>query len=214
MELNYTCLEILKVLYTKKRYVPVTDLANHLGKTERSVRYSLDIIDKFLVQNNLPYLDREFGRGIALRNTTDVTRVLQRYLTIETPFQYKFSTEEREQFLGICLLIGRKKYMPVVELARQLVVSYGTTTLDLNAVEKKIRENHLELERKSRMGICVRGDEFAIRQLCLKWLTESISLSEYESYLCNKPLESKISLLIFNELFRDLDVDFFRELPK
>lgn len=214
MELNFTCLEILKILYNENGYISVTDLAERLGKTERSVRYSLDIIDKYLEQKGLPYLSREFARGVRLNATPETSAILQDYLSVSTPFQYKFSTKERETYLEICLLLGHKKYIPITDLAKKLVVSYGTISADLCTVEKWMEEQHLTVSRRSRMGIQICGDETLIRRTCLQKLTESISLQEYECYLCGKPLESKVSLLIFSELFCDLDVDFFRELPK
>ena len=48
MELNHTCLELLKILYDQQDYVTIGDLAEQLGKTERSVRYNLDTIDAFM----------------------------------------------------------------------------------------------------------------------------------------------------------------------
>lgn len=55
MELNHTCVEILKILYNEQDYVSIADLSERLGKTERSVRYNLDIVDKYLQQHGLPF---------------------------------------------------------------------------------------------------------------------------------------------------------------
>lgn len=214
MELNHTCLEILKMLYNESGYISVADLSERLGKTERSVRYSLDIVDKYLQQNNLPFLEREFARGIKLKVTPEASAVLQGYLSVSTPYQYKFSTTERTRYLELCLLLGHKRYTPIADMAQRLVVSYGTISADLATVEAWMNAHHLTMERKSRMGIRICGSEDLIRTVCLDRLNESISLPEYECYLCGNPLESKVSLLIFSELFRDLDVAFFRELPK
>ena len=53
MELNHTCLELLKILYDQQDYVTIGDLAEQLGKTERSVRYNLDTIDAFMKKKKL-----------------------------------------------------------------------------------------------------------------------------------------------------------------
>lgn len=214
MELNHTCVEILKILYNEQDYVSIADLSERLGKTERSVRYNLDIVDKYLQQHGLPFTEREFARGIKLKVTPEVSTVLHDYLSVSTPYQYKFSTEERIRYLEICLLLGHKRYTPIADMARQLVVSYGTISTDLAAVEDWMNAHRLTMERKSRMGIRICGSEDLIRTVCLDRLNESISLQEYERYLCGNPLENKVSLLIFSELFCELDVSFFRELPK
>ena len=214
MELNHTCVEILKILYNEQDYVSIADLSERLGKTERSVRYNLDIVDKYLQQHGLPFTEREFARGIKLKVTPEVSTVLHDYLSVSTPYQYKFSTEERIRYLEICLLLGHKRYTPIADMARQLVVSYGTISTDLAAVEDWMNAHRLTMERKSRMGIRICGSEDLIRTICLDRLNESISLQEYERYLCGNPLENKVSLLIFSELFCELDVSFFRELPK
>ncbi len=64
------------------------------------------------------------------------------------------------------------------------------------------------------MGLCVQGPETKLLKTCLRRLSENISLAEYDRYLCKKPLDSKITLLILNELFNGLDIDFLRDLPK
>lgn len=55
MELNHTCLELLKILYEQKDYINIGILADRIGKTERSVRYSLDRIDEFLIRKSFPF---------------------------------------------------------------------------------------------------------------------------------------------------------------
>lgn len=214
MELNHTCLELLKILYEQKDYINIGILADRIGKTERSVRYSLDRIDEFLIRKKLPFLSRKFGTGIYLERTPETEAVLEKFLASSTPYQYKYSAEERERFLEICLLVGRSHYIPVAELAEQLTVSYGTIAADLELVEKWFAEHNLTLVKKSRMGLQVLGDEIQIQKTCLRRLGENITLAEYDRYLCKKPLDSKITLAILNELFYGLDIDFFRDLPK
>lgn len=106
MELNHTCLELLKILYDQQDYVTIGDLAEQLGKTERSVRYNLDTIDAFMKKKKLPFLHRKFGSGIYMEHTAEIESILQNLLSSVTPYQYKFSTAEREIYLELCLMIG------------------------------------------------------------------------------------------------------------
>ncbi len=214
MELNHTCLELLKILYEQRDYIPIRTLAERMEKTERSIRYSLDLVDEFLKRKKLPFLSRKFGCGVYLEHTPEMENTLKGFLTDSTPYQYKFSTEEREAYLELCLLMGRSQYIPVMELADRLTVSYGTIAADLDNVERWFAERELTLVKKSRMGLCVQGPETKLLKTCLRRLSENISLAEYDRYLCKKPLDSKITLLILNELFNGLDIDFLRDLPK
>ena len=214
MELNCTCLELLKILYDQNEYITISALAARVEKTERSVRYSLDLIDEFLNRKKLPFLSRKFGSGIYLEHTPEMEATLHEFLSTATPYQYKFSTEEREKYLSLCLLIGRSQYISIAELAERLTVSYSTITTDLDVVGKWLLENGLTLVKKSRMGLYVQGDETQILKVCLRRLSENITLAEYDRYLCKKPLDNKIALSILNELFASLDIDFFRDIPK
>lgn len=214
MELNHTCLELLKILYNQQTYISIGELANRLSKTERSVRYSLDLIDEFLMRKKLPFLSREFGNGIYLEHTPEVESVLYGLLATTTPYQYKYSIEERVKYLELSLLVGRGRYIPVSEFAKKLTVSYSTIAADLDIVEKKLQENELTLVRKSRVGLYISGEEMQILKTCLRHLNENITLAEYDRYLCKKPLDNKIALSILDELFASLDIDFFRDLPK
>lgn len=214
MELNNTCLNLLKNLYGQQDYVSISTLAEQTGKTERSVRYNLNLIDEFLYRNKLPYLSREFARGIRLKHSPEVDRVLENFLSTSTPYQYKFSTEERLKVLKLCLLIGRSQYIPIADLADRLTVSYGTITADLENVEKWLADKDIRLVRKSRMGLQAAGSEAQILRVCLRLLVESITMAECDRYLCQKPLENKIILLILDELFHNLNIDDFRDLPK
>ena len=76
MELNHTCLELLKILYDQQEYISISTLASRLAKTERSVRYSLDLIDEFLKRKKLPFLSRKFGSGIYLEHTPETEATL------------------------------------------------------------------------------------------------------------------------------------------
>lgn len=214
MELNNSCLNLLKTLYAQEDYITISTLAEQIGKTERSVRYNLNIIDEFLRRKNLPFLSREFAQGIRLEHTPEVDAVLKTFLATSTPYQYKFSTAEREKFLKLGLLVGRKRYIPVGEFAERLTVCNGTVTADLVQVERWLEGKQLKLIKKSRMGLHVAGDETQILRSCIQLLNENITLAEYDRYLCNKPLDDKVTLIILNELFQGLDIDFFRELPK
>lgn len=214
MELNHTCLELLKILYDQKDYIGIDTLAAKVGKTERSIRYSLDLVDEFLSRKKLPLLSRKFGSGIYLEHTPAIDELLRRFLASSTPYQYKFSNTEREKYLEICLLVNRSRYIPVADLAERLTVSYGTIITDLDAVEEWMAAHELTLVKRSRMGLQVQGEEAQIQKMCLRRLSENITLAEYDRYLCKKPLNDKITLMILNELFDGLDIDFFRDLPK
>lgn len=214
MELNHTCLELLKILHEKKDYTSISELAEQLKMTERTIRYSLDRVDMFLARKNLPLLAKQFGQGVQLDCTPDLERTLQRFFTEATPYQYKFSAKEREQFLTIYLLAAGDRYVTQAEITNWLTVSNGTVAADLVNIEKWLEEKGFSLIKKSRMGAKVKGEEIRILHVCLDYLSEIDTLSQYDRYLCRKPLDHKIASRIMDALFQDLDATVFRRLVK
>lgn len=214
MELNHTCVSLLKILYNCQDYVPINKLAEQMGKTERSVRYDLDLLDKFFQQNSLPPLSRRFGAGIYLEHTPGLEVLLQGFLSTTTPYQYKYSTQERCLYIKMALLTGIVPYISVPELAKRLIVSYPTVIGDLEVVERQLEAQSISLVRRTRVGLRAEGDEETILGVCLQTLNDHISLAEFDRYLYSKPLERKISTLLLEDLFRNLDVNLFRDIPK
>lgn len=67
----------------------------------------------------------------------------------------------------IRLILEKKDYITINEIANQLNVSNKTVRNDLDKISEWLHENNLELIKKSGVGICINGDE-AIKKLVLE----------------------------------------------
>lgn len=214
MELNHTCLQILRVLREEGKYTSIETLAEYVGKTKRSVRYSLEILDDFFLKRGVAPIQRKHAIGVKLEKGPEVEALLNQLLAVSTPFLYKYSNEEREFFIKSFLLYRAGTSVSVQELADKLKVSYGTVTTSLDNIEKSLKAEGLSLMRKTRMGITIKGEEKQVRDLLLKILSDSVSIKEYQNYCFGRPLENKSTILILDEMFREFDRDFLDELVK
>ena len=55
MELNKDCIRILQYLIEKNDYVEIDEIAAEYKVTNRAIRYKIDKIEKFLVNNGFDY---------------------------------------------------------------------------------------------------------------------------------------------------------------
>ncbi len=67
MKLNERSVAILQYLRETEDYTSINILSENFNVTDRTIRYDLDKIEKFLVKNGFGYLDREYGKGIRLK---------------------------------------------------------------------------------------------------------------------------------------------------
>lgn len=63
MKLNQQCIQILDFLMEQEDFKNIGYISSELGHSERSVRYSLEKIDVFLGEQNLPALIRHTRKG-------------------------------------------------------------------------------------------------------------------------------------------------------
>ncbi|UXZ08883.1 HTH domain-containing protein [Clostridium perfringens] len=62
MELNKDCIRILQYLIEKNDYVEIDEIATEYKVTNRAIRYKIDKIEKFLVNNGFDYIDRKYKK--------------------------------------------------------------------------------------------------------------------------------------------------------
>lgn len=88
--------EILKYLLERDGPILIKQLAEHLGVSERTVRYDLDQIEEWLMESGLT-LERKRGVGIFLSDSTK--EKLRDQIEFKESFQRVFSPEERQQII-------------------------------------------------------------------------------------------------------------------
>lgn len=213
MELNKSCIEILKYLKEKDDYVKAQELAEIYKLTDRAIRYKIDKIEEFLVKNGFQYLDKQHLKGIKLIRQPGLNDFLDSFIGEYTPYKYIYSKNERFEFI-VMKILQSKENVKLSYFERKLCVSKNTIFKEFELIEKWLNERNLEIIRKPRVGIIVEGNEENKRKAIREITSETISAEDIVNYVKKGTVKSKINNLQFDTLFSDIDVDFIDGLIK
>jgi len=162
---------ILQALESATSPCSARDLAEDLGVCERTVRYDIEAIDRWLSERGVR-LCRQPSRGFWLDGE-------QRLVASESPRQVVqaqfpdavFSQEERLPVI-LCDLLLSSAAVAAKEVAERLGVSTATVYHDLDRVEQLLGTWNLALLRQPRRGLEVLGDESSRRQAIVETVAD------------------------------------------
>ena len=184
--LNKRCKEILQMLLNNKSYLPLQQIANDLGVSQRSVYYDLCRINEWLQYNDIPELEVIRGKGLLL---DDDMRSQIENCTEDTAVEdvYIYSPMERVQII-ICGIIYLESPVHIDELTQYCKVSRNTIFNDLRVVVSQLQKYDLKLEYKSKVGYMISGDVIKMRAIFLLnfqrlqnlFMSNSIQFIDYE----------------------------------
>ncbi len=184
--LNKRCKEILQMLLNNKSYLPLQQIANDLGVSQRSVYYDLCRINEWLQYNDIPELEVIRGKGLLL---DDDMRSQIENCTEDTAVEdvYVYSPMERVQII-ICGIIYLESPVHIDELTQYCKVSRNTIFNDLRVVVSQLQKYDLKLEYKSKVGYMISGDVIKMRAIFLLnfqklqnlFMSNSIQFIDYE----------------------------------
>ncbi|WP_373898708.1 transcription antiterminator [Haloimpatiens sp. FM7315] len=211
MNLNKRCIEILQYMRQKENFIKITDLSLKYNVTDRTIRYDIDKIEKFLVKNNFKYLERHHIKGVKLVREKGLDNFIDKFVNTDTPFKYDFSKEERTRYIVIKLLQSNNP-IKVDDFENVLCISRNTILKGLDYIGKWLEEKDLKLIRKPKIGIYVEGSELNKRKAIIEIASQTISTFDIFNYMDCKIAKSKINNLQFKMLFSDIDIDFLNGL--
>lgn len=211
MELNKTCLEILKVLRDSDDFVKINTLSGKYNVSDRSILYNITKIEEFLHKNGFDYLERHHLKGVKLTKNPKVVSFIGSFIGKYTPYKYFYTKEERFQFITT-KLIQENKAIKLEYFEKKLCVSKNTILREIAQIEKWLNERELLLIRKSRVGFIVEGSEILKRKAIIELASETIFSEDIINYINTKQTLSKISNLQFDTLFSDIDIDYLDNL--
>lgn len=213
MELNKDCIRILQYLIEKNDYVEIDEIAAEYNVTNRAIRYKIDKIEKFLVNNGFDYIDRKYKKGVRVKSTEKLRNFMKKFAGEYTPYKYSYSKEER--FVYILLkLLQENKPIKIRQFEEKLCVSRNTLLKELDYIEAWLQDKNLKLIRKPKVGLMISGDEIIKRSIAGRILSKTISSEDLLNYISQKTIKSKINNLQFDTLFSDIDIDFIDGLIK
>ena len=149
--------DLLKVLLNTSAPIGAEDLAAQMRLTPRQVSYGLKGVRHWLAQRNI-VLNVTPGVGIELSCSDDeMQQILQDLASVQT-MQLILSVEERQQLLGLILLVA-KEPMLLAELEKLAQVSRSTISKDLDEIEAWATQHDMKLTRRQNFGIAFDGGE-------------------------------------------------------
>lgn len=164
--MNKRSREILSQLITKTEYnqtLSIQDLANMFKVSSRTIRYDINQINEFLMENCLEPLN--LGHRGVIETRRDIKKARE-ILQEEGFYSFKLSREERNIFTAV-LLICTDDYITLSEIADWQFVSRSTVIQDLDYVKTFFREHHLYVLSHSNKGLLLEGREIDRRNLLM-----------------------------------------------
>ncbi|WP_366523555.1 BglG family transcription antiterminator [Fusobacterium sp.] len=153
-------IRILKFILNQNEKIPLKDIAENFGVSERTIRYEIDKINEELKEK----IEILLNKGECwLRNKDKVLEILKESNT------YIPSSKERELFilLKICLVREIKQS----KISEVLDISKSTVKAHIRDIRKILEIYNLTLEILPRKGLVIVGSEEQIRQCTLKTIT-------------------------------------------
>ncbi|MCX7884767.1 MAG: BglG family transcription antiterminator [Caloramator sp.] len=216
MQLNKRSVEILKYLFSADDFVKIEDIAKRYKLTDRAIRYNIDRIEDFMVENGFSYFEREYNKGIRLKKDAGLEEFIMSLLSdnnIEATFQYVFSKEERIKYTAIKLLQSSHP-LKVSYFQELFFISKNTMLKELDELEEYLKKNGLKLVRKQKYGIFIEGSESQRRKLAKELVFDIVSYEDILNYTSKKMDSNRYKHFQFDILFSDIDIDFIDSLIK
>lgn len=211
MELNERCIEILQYLRKSESFVKIDELAEKYKLTSRAIRYDLDKIELFLLNNGFKYLEKRHHSGVMLIKEDGLEEFIDYFTTASTPYKYTFSKDERFKFI-ITTLLQSNEPINISYFQDKLSSAKNTILKELDNIQDWLDSKDLTLIRKQKVGVWIEGSEETKRQAIMEIISESVSTEELINYINKRTVNSKLNNLQFDNLFSDIDINFLNNL--
>lgn len=202
--MNKRAREIVRWMIEKKEYgesCTIHDLIQKFHVSERTIRYDLDDITSFLLENKQQALQFGDHGNILLQEDSDA---IQKILGQHDFYSFKLSKEERMDMIKY-LIVNANDYITLQQIADILFVSRSTVIHDVDEVRNQMVAHELEIA-SLRKGLCVCGKESMKRILLLSLLRKSF----LQHYQHNEEASRIFTLqdeIILKKIIKDVEVD-------
>jgi len=211
MELNNKSLEILNYLLDKNDFVKIKELADLYNCTDRTMRYTIDKIERFLMKNGFSYLEKQHSKGVKLAVEDSLRKFINNFSGEYTPYSYTHSDKERFNFI-ITKLLQNTEPLKHDYFEKKLCVSKNTILKDINSIQKWLVDRDMKLIKKPRVGILIEGTEIHRRKALIDLASETIATKDIVNFMNRKIALSKINSLQFDTLFSEIDINFLNSI--
>ena len=190
--MNKRAREIIFWIMEKRDYQETCTINESMDKfkvSERTIRYDLEGITDFLLENKQKPIQLCEHGVIELQKDTDAIRML---LGQNDFYSFKLSKEERMHMI-LYLIANTGEHVTLQQLADILFVSRSTIIHDVDDVRKSIQKQDLEIV-SLRRGLRIQGRESSRRIMLMHLLrlpyVQQYRISEYKDMMSPQDLES------------------------
>ena len=167
--------KILLKLLEQEKAISANALAEIVGSKASTVRYNLSHIKK-LVEKFGGILSARPRLGYTLVISAENAQRLHEKLH-STEFQFQYSDKERQELILFLLLVSGSP-LTLSLFASEMGVSKATLMQDLDEAEKWLQGYHISLNRQTRTGTQIFGEEINLRRALVFLLLEVFSENE------------------------------------
>ncbi|MBA4398648.1 MAG: hypothetical protein C0396_02075 [Anaerolinea sp.] len=190
---------ILMMLLDQHEPLSASLLADRLGSTASTIRYNLAYL-KELVRKYGGVLSARPKVGYSLEITPEATQILREKLKSKE-FQFQYDNSDRAALI-LFELLSSSEPQTLCGLTAKISASKVTLGQDLDKAEKWLQEHYLVLNRQTRTGTRIVGEEINLRQALVGLLLETISEHDLLN-LCRWGMIHLNTAQNYNEQFQD-----------
>ncbi|SFE11753.1 Transcriptional antiterminator [Lentibacillus persicus] len=139
-------------------------LEKKYGLTRRQLGYSINKINDWLINQNLPSIERT-RQGYFIMDQSIMTSLGAE--TENTPIESAVLTSEQRVQLIIMMLAGSEEELSLNHFTSELDVSRNTVLNDLKDAQTLLDNYHLNIRYTRKFGYLLEGREFQIRKLLI-----------------------------------------------
>lgn len=196
---------ILAQLFQRHEIISINEMAHRLGVSERTIRYDLEAIDKYLAKEKLPKLIHQNNQVSAKSSVNDVNKLLCNF---NSSCKLSLPANQRK-YIILNELLGESDYIAINKLAERILFSRNTIIKDLELTREWLIHNKLQIKSAPKYGIIITGTEQCFRKAILRLIREAFNIEEYlELARYNFDLiETNIyPFVLYKPYFKDIDI--------
>lgn len=165
--LHTRVLQIAKILLQSQDNITISDIAERLDVSYKTIRNDFDDVDKFLSERNLE-LNRKSGVGVSVIGEECLKlRVISEINELKMENN---SYGSRDRQLYILYLLLNKRRITINSLEYQFYISRPSVYKDIEEARKWLQEREIEVLRSKQKGYVIEGGEKRIRRAIFDWI--------------------------------------------
>ena len=179
---------IERLLTLPQGWVTAAMLAESIGVSRRTVLRELPGVERWIETAGYRFV-RNPGQGLLLDEPPERREEMRRLLDGSTVYAELPRRQRRQKLLG--LLLRAREPVKTAALARELLVSESTLSVDLDEIGQWLSSFGVVLHRKSGVGIWLEGEKPACRRAAAALLQSSLTKEELQAVLHGEFAENR-----------------------